>query len=102
MTDITKIGTEIIDDSYRLDDLKTISRKELEKRFLDIRQCAINWIDTAGNYSRNADFYRDLLIEIGTLFGREARIADDGTESDDVLCLKLPGLVKSALRDIKL
>lgn len=56
------------------------------------------WIETAAQFSRNEDYYRGLVTEIGEGLGDEAFIADDGSRSQDVLCAKVPGLV-AAMRD---
>jgi len=54
------------------------------------------WVDTAARHCRNEEFYRGLVVQIGEMFGREARIADDGSEPGGVLCLKVPELVARA------
>ena len=56
-------------------------------------QLLCNWMETAAQESRNRDYYRGLLINIGELFGNDAHIADDGSYSTDVLCAKVPDLV---------
>jgi len=51
------------------------------------------WMETGADYSRNADYYRGLLVECGEAIGEESRIQDDGNRSYDVLCAKIPELV---------
>lgn len=55
------------------------------------------WYDTAAEMSRNAEFYRGIVIQIGEMFGPAARTADDGTVTEDVLALKVSELVASLL-----
>jgi hypothetical protein len=52
------------------------------------------WAETARQQLRNTEYYRGLVVSIGELFGEEARTADDGTVMDDVLCAKVPELVR--------
>lgn len=56
------------------------------------------WIETAAMFSRNEDYYRGLVDEIGELFGREAHIADDGSYSQDILRAKVPELVRALVK----
>jgi predicted DNA-binding transcriptional regulator AlpA len=53
------------------------------------------WYDTAAQHARNEDYYRKLLEEIGDMFGKEARTSDDGSVQQDVLCAKVPALVRT-------
>ena len=55
-----------------------------------------NWMDTAAQNQRNADYYRGLLVRCGEAIGKRAYIADDGSRSEDVLCAKVPELVEKA------
>jgi hypothetical protein len=55
------------------------------------------WYDTAAQMSRNADYYRGLVVQIGQMFGAEAYISDDGSVQDDVLCAKVPEMVAARL-----
>ena len=55
------------------------------------------WWETAAMAFRNADYYRGLMIEIGKMLGDEAYISDDGSRQDEVLCAKVPELVKRLL-----
>ena len=52
------------------------------------------WRDTAEQNQRNSDFYRTLVVDCGETIGKEAYVQDDGGVCDDVLCLKVPKLVK--------
>jgi hypothetical protein len=56
------------------------------------------WYDTAAQMCRNTEYYRDLCVQIGEAIGEQAYIADDGSRSQDVLCAKLPGLVRALLK----
>jgi len=51
------------------------------------------WMDSAAVFSRNADFYRGIVVQIGEMFGDAAKTSDDGSLQDSVLALKVPGLV---------
>lgn len=55
------------------------------------------WVDSAMRFSLNEEFYRNIVVQIGEMFGREARIADDGSEPGGVLCLKVPELVQALI-----
>lgn len=52
------------------------------------------WMDTAAQYARNEEYYRSLVVQCGESIGKEAYIQDDGGISKDVLCAKVPELVK--------
>lgn len=56
-----------------------------------------NWMDTAAQNQRNADYYRGLLVQCGEIIGDRAYIADDRSKSEDVLCAKIPELVESII-----
>ncbi len=51
------------------------------------------WEDTAAQSQRNAEYYKDLVVQIGENFGDAAKTADDGTLGDSILCAKVPELV---------
>lgn len=53
-----------------------------------------SWMNIAAQNQRNTDYYRDLLIECGETIGEPAFTCDDGTLSDDVLCAKIPEIIK--------
>jgi hypothetical protein len=55
------------------------------------------WVETAAMFSRNEEYYRGLVVKIGEMFGDAAYIADDGSRSEDVLCAKVPALVRAVL-----
>ena len=59
-----------------------------------------HWMDTASMHCRNEEYYRNLVIEIGKMLGPEAYISDDGSVQEDILCAKVPELVRelTALR----
>ena len=54
-----------------------------------------NWYDTAAQHARNEEYYRGLVIQIGEMLGDEAYISDDGSVQQDVLCAKVPELVRA-------
>ncbi len=55
---------------------------------------AQSWMDTAAQHCRNEEYYRGLVIEIGKMLGPDAYISDDGSVQQDVLCAKVPSLVR--------
>jgi len=75
---------------------------EIEGRVMDpplaeaIAKRIANWMDTAAQNQRNADYYRGLLVRCGEAIGDQAYIADDGNISEHVLCAKIPELVEAA------
>lgn len=56
-----------------------------------------NWKETAALYGKNADYYKELLDEIGENLGIAAYVSDDGSVQDSVLIEKLPELVKNVM-----
>ena len=52
------------------------------------------WMETAARNQKNGDYYRGLVVEIGNTIGKEAYVQDDGGICTDVLCAKVPELVK--------
>lgn len=52
------------------------------------------WKESAAQHCRNEQYYRDLVVRIGKLFGEQAYVSDDGSKQDDVLCAKVPELVE--------
>ena len=57
------------------------------------------WEDTAAQAYRNTDYYRSLVREIGLMLGSAAYVADDGTVNDDILCAKVPELIRTTLAE---
>lgn len=55
------------------------------------------WYETAARHCRNEEYYRNLVIEIGKMLGEEAYVSDDGRRQDDILCAKVPELVRKRL-----
>jgi hypothetical protein len=53
------------------------------------------WYETAAQHCRNESYYRDLVVKIGEMIGDAAYICDDGSRSQDVLCAKVPDLVRA-------
>lgn len=64
-----------------------------------LRQECNNWKETAAQYARNTEYYRDLVVQIGKMFGKKAYISDDNSIHQDVLCAKVPELVKELILD---
>lgn len=55
------------------------------------------WYDTAAQHARNEEYYRGLVQEIGEMLGADAFVSDDGSIQQDVLCAKVPELVRARL-----
>jgi hypothetical protein len=51
-------------------------------------------MEIAAQNERNSDYYRGLLIKCGNIIGDRAYISDDGSIQDEVLCAKIPELIK--------
>ncbi len=73
--------------------------KETENREMDVVLCEAvahriaSWMDSAAEFARSSEYYRDLLVRCGGIIGKEAYTADDGNITDQVLCAKIPELV---------
>ncbi len=59
------------------------------------------WMETAAQEFRNCHYYRNLLYVIAAELGPSVYLADDSTVSDDVLCAKLPALVREQVHKIE-
>ena len=59
-----------------------------------------NWMETASQEARNAEFYRSLLDECAQVLGKEAYTADDGTVMEDPVRLKIPALVQKLVHGL--
>lgn len=55
------------------------------------------WMYTAAQETKNTEFYRKLLVEIGEMFGDKAKIADDNSVQEDVIALRVPELVRELI-----
>lgn len=55
------------------------------------------WMEEAARNGRNTEYYRGLVEKCGETIGQGARIADDGSRSQDVLCAKVPELVAAIM-----
>ncbi len=73
-----------------------IGAKEAQRKAEQERDC---WLETAREESRNRDYYRGLVQQIGGMFGVAARTQDDGGIVEDVLCAKVPELVEALKRE---
>jgi len=75
-------------------DIKT-EKKEIDFELCEaVAQKIAMWMDTAAQNQRNADYYRGLVVKCGEAIGESAYIADDGVRHEDILCAKVPELVK--------
>ena len=81
--------------------------RETEKKEIDPVLCEAvakrisMWMDTAAQNQGNTDYYRGLLIECGEALGEAAYIADDGIKHKDILCAKVPELVRELVLKIQ-
>lgn len=57
------------------------------------------WMEVAAQYSRNQEYYRNLVIQCGEYIGHESYVQDDGGICEDVLCAKVPELVKKLVEE---
>lgn len=55
------------------------------------------WIREACRFSRNEDYYRWLVDQVGALLGDEVYVADDGSRPGGILRAKVPELVAARL-----
>lgn len=90
-----------------LDDLRQLRERAASQTGADLAQeRALSatraeteaWQETAEHYAKGVAYYRNLVIQIGEMFGDAAYIADDGSKQDEVLCAKVPELVKKSLQ----
>lgn len=95
-------GRKYFEESYLLASSESAKRR-LEK-IVALEAERDNWRQTAEQESRNRDYYRGLLVQIGELFGVAARTQDDGGVAKDVLVAKVPELcaqLSTALREAR-
>jgi hypothetical protein len=57
------------------------------------------WREIAAQHLRNEQYYRGLVVQIGEMLGAKAYIQDDGGQSQDVLCAKVPELVQELISE---
>lgn len=55
------------------------------------------WESVARDMAKNCDFWHGIVLQVGEMFGVEAKTADDGSIMEDVLALKVPELVRALL-----
>lgn len=60
------------------------------------------WVEAAARHLDNEEYYRALLIECGVAIGPAAYTQDDGNLTDEVLCAKVPGLVRELATPVNL
>lgn len=58
-----------------------------------------HWTETAAEYARNAEFYRDLLDRCAAHLGPEVYVSDDGSVQDSPLRLKMPELIERLTKE---
>jgi hypothetical protein len=56
------------------------------------------WEELLAQEIRNKEYYQSVLVEIGTLIGKDAYVSDDGSVQDQVLVAKLPDLVRELVK----
>lgn len=57
------------------------------------------WLEFGAQMQDNMSFYRDIVHQIGELFGNDAKTSDDGSLQDSVLALKVPELVRGVVAE---
>lgn len=67
---------------------------------VDKDKAITDWKETAALYSKNVDYYKEILTEIGESLGMAAYISNDGSIQDSVLIEKLPEVVKEVMQHI--
>jgi hypothetical protein len=55
------------------------------------------WFETARKQLGDTEYYRGLVQQIGRMLGEDAYLSDDGSRQQDILCAKVPELVKALL-----
>lgn len=91
--EVTIVGAQVDPKAFANSIRRELKRQESNRGTETIP----GWEEVAAQESRNRDYYRSLIVEIGELFGEAAYIADDGGRHEDVLCAKVPELVREAL-----
>ena len=86
LADLCKEAAELIQEDERL-------RHELARA----NSKAQKWRVEAEQTADNRDYYRSIVLEIGEFFGAAARTSDDGSIQQNVLCAKVPSLVRDLL-----
>ena len=75
--------------------------ESIAERLHTLHGWIMSWKDAAARHVRNEEYYRGLLIQIGEIFGDEAKRSDDGSMQQDVLCAKVPELVKQLMSEVR-
>lgn len=63
-----------------------------------LRYMLEGWIESAASAENGCRFYRNIITEIGEMFGEAAKTSDDGSIQDSVLVLKVPELVAALIK----
>lgn len=63
----------------------------------ELDRLVAGWMETAAQVSRDADYYRGLVVRCGEALGHPAKCCDDGTYVGEVLCDKVPEVLEAAL-----
>lgn len=71
--------------------------EDYKKCLADRMRVATNWEEDAKREGRNAQYYRDLLLQIAEVLGPEKYVCDSGDVSQDVLLAKVPELARAAI-----
>jgi hypothetical protein len=83
-----------IDAANRLAEDNAATAKRQAKYYEQANSKAVAWEQTANQATNGLDYYRGLVVRIGTCLGRDAYTSDDGALQDGVLCAKVPELVE--------
>ncbi len=79
---------------------KVLKGEQMENLEGDTAKATENWMEIARQNQRNTDYYRDLVVQCGEAIGKKAYIQDDGGIVKDVLCAKVPELVREFIRSL--
>ena len=60
-----------------------------------------SWIDLAVKRERNREYYHRLLVQCGEAIGQPAYTRDDGSIAHDVVCSKIPALVRQLVEQVR-
>lgn len=71
----------------------SVKEQRLEKRLREAEKSADLWQATARDMCNNAEYYRQIIANIGDLFGIAAYMSDDRSIQDHVLSAKVFDLV---------
>lgn len=82
-----------------LEDVKDNQDAEAFNDFLQrVETLVAYWITTYAIEARDTEYYRSLVVAIGKQVGVDAYTQDDGKLSTDVLCTKVPDIIRRDYR----